>query len=84
MSNMPDRFRERMSAQGSMLELSMTGCRARGAFVFKEGNVLGLLIDVPRYQIPLQVALAVVRQSDGQEFGMEFIEMEPDDQRGRG
>ena len=35
-----------------------------------------MLIDVPRYEPPLQVALAVVRWSHGQEFGLGFIRME--------
>ncbi|HLZ35894.1 MAG TPA: hypothetical protein VKP13_17965 [Nitrospira sp.] len=40
-----------------------------------------MLIDVPRFDHPLHVPLAVIRWSSGQEFGMEFIQMEPDDQK---
>lgn len=70
-----------LSAQGIILDLSVIGCRARSAFAVKKDDYLGVLIDVPRYEHPLHVPLAVVRWSNGQEFGMEFIRMEPDDQR---
>jgi PilZ domain len=60
-------------AQGVVLNLSMVGCRARTAVVVKKDERLGLLIDVPKYEVPLYIARAEVRWSDGQEFGMEFI-----------
>jgi PilZ domain-containing protein len=68
-------------AQGGILDLSEAGCRARSAFAVKKDDRLGVLIDVPRYENPLYATLAEVRWSNGQEFGMEFIQMEPDDQR---
>ena len=40
-----------------------------------------VLINLPLYEHPLHVPLAVIRWSKGQEFGMEFIQMEPDDQQ---
>ena len=66
-------------AQGTVLNLSILGCRARSVFDVKEGESLGVLIDVPKYQHPLYVARAEVRWSEGQEFGMEFINMELED-----
>ncbi len=72
---------ERISAQGVVLDLSPEGCRARSADEFHKGDCLRVLIDVPRYENPLHVTLAVVRWSNGQEFGMEFIRMEPDSQQ---
>jgi hypothetical protein len=72
---------ERISAQGVILDLSSEGCRARSADEFNKGDCLRVLIDVPRYEKPLHVTLAVVRWSNGQDFGMEFIQMEPDDQQ---
>ena len=72
---------ERINAPGVVVDLSTAGGRARSATEFTKGEFLGVLIDIPRYEHPLHVPLAVVRWSHGQEFGMEFIQMEPDDQR---
>jgi PilZ domain-containing protein len=68
-------------AQGTVLNLSTIGCRARTGFVVKKDDRLGVLIDVPTYERPLYIARAEVRWSDGQEFGMEFIHMELEDQQ---
>jgi PilZ domain len=65
-------------AQGTVLNLSISGCRARSVFDVKEGESLGVLIDVREYE-PLYVSRAEVRWSEGQEFGMEFIHMELED-----
>ena len=72
---------ERTSAQGVILDLSSAGCRARSEDTFNIGELLGVLIDVPRYKHPLYVTFAVVRWSNGREFGMEFTQMEPGDQQ---
>lgn len=69
------------SAQGIILDLSVIGCRACGVFAVKKDDYASVLIDVPRYERPLHVSLAVIRWSNGREFGMEFIQMEPDDQK---
>jgi PilZ domain len=66
-------------AQGTVFNLSILGCRPRSAFDVKEGEYLGVLIDLPKYEHPLYVARAEVRWIDGQEFGMEFINMELED-----
>jgi hypothetical protein len=71
---------ERLRAPGVILDLSSNGCRARSANESSIGEALRVLIDVPRYDTPLHVTRAVVRWARGQEFGMEFIEMGPDDQ----
>ena len=72
---------ERVSAPGIIVDLSTAGCRARSATEFNKGEYLEVSINVPRFEHPLHVPLAVIRWSSGQEFGMEFIQMEPDDQR---
>mgnify|MGYP003575056964 FL=1 len=66
-------------ADGTVLNLSMVGCRCRTGMVVQSGDTLRLLIHVPRYEHPLYVALAEVRWSQGQEFGVEFIHMELED-----
>jgi PilZ domain-containing protein len=72
---------ERISAPGVIVDLSTAGGRARSATEFDKGEFLRVLIDIPRYDHPLHVPLAVVRWSHDQEFGMEFIQMEPDNQQ---
>jgi len=72
---------ERIRAQGVVLDLSVAGCRMRSPVEFTTGDYFGVVIDVPRYINPVGVTLAVVRWSKGQECGMEFIHMEPDDHR---
>jgi hypothetical protein len=71
---------EEMTAQGVILDLSSEGCRARTALTFTKGEYLRVLIDVPRYEKPLHVPLAVIRWANGNDFGVEFIQMEPGDQ----
>lgn len=72
---------DKISAQGVVLDLSSVGCRARSPVAVEKSDFIGVLIDVPRYPTPLQVALAVVRWSQGHEFGMEFIRMAPEYQQ---
>jgi hypothetical protein len=69
-----------ITGAGVILDISSAGGRARSEIAIGKGEFMGVLIDVPRYRTPLQVALAVVRWSNGQEFGMEFIKMTPDEQ----
>lgn len=68
-------------AEGTILNLSIVGCRARTAAIIKKDDCLGVLIDIPTYDRPLYVSRAEVRWSDGQDFGMEFIQMEMEDQQ---
>ena len=50
---------------GVILNLSITGCRARSERTINSGELLWVLIEVPRYQAPLRVELAMVRWSNG-------------------
>ena len=68
-------------APGTILNLSIVGCRAHTPFVVKKDEYLGVLIDVPKYEHPIYVARAEVRWSDGREFGMEFIHIELEDRQ---
>jgi PilZ domain-containing protein len=70
---------EGITASGIILNLSVAGCRARSERTFGRGELLQVLIDVPRYKTPLQVECAMVRWSRGQEFGMEFLGSPKDD-----
>ena len=68
-------------APGTILNLSIVGCRAHTPFVVRKDECLGVLIDVPKYEHPIYVARAEVRWSDGREFGMEFIHIELEDRQ---
>lgn len=72
---------ERLSAPGAILDLSTAGCRARSATEFNQGEYLGVLIHVRRYETPFTWPPAVVRWSNNHEFGMECIQMNLDDQQ---
>ncbi|HET9942357.1 MAG TPA: PilZ domain-containing protein [Terriglobia bacterium] len=63
-------------ANGTILSLSILGCRARSTSPLQKGERVGLLITVPGYDHPLYVSRADVQWSHGNEFGMEFIHME--------
>lgn len=49
--------------------------------MIKKDDCLGVLIDIPKYDRPLYVSRAEVRWSGGQVFGMEFIQIEMEDQQ---
>ena len=68
-------------ASGVILNLSEGGCRAHSERTMSRGQLLRVLVDVPRYKTPLQVQLAMVRWSNGPEFGMEFLGAPADDQK---
>jgi PilZ domain len=68
-------------AQGVILELSAVGCRARSTFAIKKDDCVRVLIDVPRYEDPLHISLAAVRWAKDENFGLEFLQVEPDDRR---
>lgn len=68
-------------AQGTVVSLSMVGCRARTTFFVREEECLGILIEVPGYAHPLYIAQAVVRWFNEQEFGMEIVHMELEDRQ---
>ncbi|HXH86015.1 MAG TPA: PilZ domain-containing protein [Nitrospira sp.] len=72
---------ERSQGQGVTQDLSVTGCRARSPIGMTSGVSVGLLIDVPRYENPLLVDMAIIRWAKEQEFGMEFIDIAPDNQQ---
>jgi hypothetical protein len=68
-------------AHGTILNLSILGCRARSASSIKKGERVGVLITVPTWNHPIYVSRAEVQWADGNEFGMEFIHMEWEDRQ---
>ncbi len=65
---------------GIILNLSIAGCRALSDIPVLAGE-LGVRIEVPRRQNPLEILVAMVRWTRGSEFGVEFLQIEPEQQR---
>ena len=63
---------ERITTSGLILNLSSGGCRVRSIDKLRQGEVLRLLIDVPRYQTLVEVNQASVQWSTGDESGLKF------------
>jgi PilZ domain len=72
---------ERVRGEGIVQDLSVAGCRAHMSANITPGDSVGLLIDVPRYDNPLHVDVAIVRWAKEQEFGMEFLRVPTDSQQ---
>lgn len=71
---------DEVSAEGIVMDLSFGGCKVESTAVVLKGDFLGMLIEVPGRDVPLEIELAVVRWSIGQAFGVEFIRMKPNQQ----
>jgi PilZ domain len=63
---------ERITTSGVILNLSSGGCRVRSIDKLNEGDVLRILIDVPRYQTLVEVNQARVQWSTGDNCGLKF------------
>ena len=63
---------EGITASGVILNLSSGGFRVRSRGKHQQGDVLRLLIDVPRYQTLLEVKQVRVQWSSGDDFGLKF------------
>jgi PilZ domain-containing protein len=68
-------------AQGLVLDLSLTGCRAHSTLAVKKDDCVGVLIEVPGDSDPLYITQATIRWVNAQEFGMEFLQMELTDRQ---
>lgn len=68
-------------AQGLILDISLTGCRAQSNLAVKKDDFVGVLIDVPGYENPIYIPQAAIKWANAKEFGMEFLEMELSDRQ---
>lgn len=67
---------------GVILDLSSDGCRVSSASLVRQGDLLGVLIEVPGYEHSLYITRTIVRWANDHEFGVEFLLMDlPDRQR---
>ena len=68
-------------AQGIIVDISLTGCRARSTLAVKKDDCVGVLIDVPGHDNPIYITRAAIKWANAQEFGMQFLEMELSDRQ---
>lgn len=65
-------------AEGILLDLSRQGWRARGTQLVARGTTLAVSVYFPDLAQPIMVDEAVVRWTDGLEFGVEVTRINPD------
>lgn len=68
----------RGQGEGMLLDLSLQGCRIKGAPPFPSGTRLRLQLWLPDQVQPLKVERAAVRWIKDGEFGVSFLELPPD------
>lgn len=69
------------SGHGTVVDLSGGGCRIESDWHFYPGEYLCVHLNVPSAHRPVTSELAVVRWSAEQHFGVEFIRMDPTQQK---
>jgi hypothetical protein len=81
----PVRFRSSFTSlnivggDGSITDLSLRGCRVESHTEVRPGTSLEVRIHTSGDEPPLKIQEAVVRWSRGQQFGMEFVKLEPEE-----
>ena len=65
---------------GVVLNLSLEGCAVGSDTSIRQGTYLELCIQTYQQDLPIEVELAVVRWSEGREFGLEFIRITAEEQ----
>ena len=66
-----------VGGEGSLLDLSVRGCRVESPIDVKPGAALEVRIDVGEYEPPIQIQAAVVRWARERQFGLEFEVIAP-------
>ncbi len=69
-----------ITGSGTVSNLSMGGCVLASDSRVRRGDHMKLRINLPEQESPIQVELAIVRCVKGQESGLQFINMEPEEQ----
>jgi len=65
---------------GVVFNLSLEGCAVGSDTSIRQGTYLELCIQTYQQDLPIEVELAVVRWSEGREFGLEFIRIRAEEQ----
>jgi hypothetical protein len=63
---------EEFEGEGTLLDISTSGCRASSSVDLNVGMLLKLSLFLPDQKWPLRIDQAIVRWSDGRKFGLEF------------
>jgi len=68
------------SADGTLLDLSRKGARLSTDHPFERGQKLALTLTLPWDEPPIEVLLAAVKWVRGNNIGIEFLDLEDDEQ----
>ncbi len=75
--------RDDIAGEGTVIDISKRGWKATVATSsqsVRQGMCLKLRLSLPDQAPPMDIELAAVRWAKGQESGLEFINMEPEEQ----
>ncbi len=78
--NLPGSFLgEHRTGEGVLVNISTDGCAVRSDARLQPGSFVELRIDLPDPEPPVEVEVGVVRWSRGDEFGLDFISLRPEE-----
>lgn len=63
--------------KGKLFNLSLRGCGVESGVSVQVGATVTLRVYVPSHKEPIQISRAGVTWSAGQDFGLEFTDMDP-------
>ncbi|MCC6141628.1 MAG: PilZ domain-containing protein [Nitrospira sp.] len=66
---------DEFEGEATLLDISASGCRASSSIPLEIGTIVRLSLFLSDHQWPLRINQAIVRWIDGQEFGLEFIDI---------
>ena len=74
-------FGDQITGKGAITNLSAGGCAVKGDAKTQIGAFLELNIDLPAPHQKLIVEVAVVRWSIGTKFGLDFLQLDPEQEK---
>ena len=63
--------------EGTMQDLSTSGCRLMSCENLKVGMLLKLSLFLKDHEWPMRIEQAIVRRKEGEEYGLEFSGIQP-------
>ena len=64
-------------SKGKLFNLSLGGCGIESGGIVQVGTTVTLRVYVPTHKEPIQIGRAGVTWAAGQDFGVEFLDMDP-------